>query len=88
MTRTDVIARILDRVQIVTGAAPGEVATDKPLAGQQLAAGTVDSLDMMEIEMDVEDEFDIRAAALDLRADCSVEDIADAVIAATNKGIS
>jgi acyl carrier protein len=82
VTRPDIIARIVTRVAYVTGAAPGEVAHDKPLKGQQLAAGTIDSLDLTEIEIAVEEAFDLPMSALDLQPDASVESIADAVIAA------
>lgn len=86
MTRPDIIARILDRVQFVTGAAPDEIANDKPLAGQQIAAGTIDSLDLVEIEMAVEDAFDLDVGALDLKPDASIDGIADVVVAAMMKG--
>ena len=80
MTRSEIIARIVSLVQFHTGAAPGEVAHDKPLAGQEIAAGAIDSLDLVEIEMSVEDSFDLRIGAL--KPDSTVDSIADAVLAA------
>lgn len=74
--RADVIARITDRVQFLTAAAPGAIAHDRPLVGQE----DIDSLDLAEIEFHVEGEFGI--PQLDLPADCTIDSIADAVIAA------
>lgn len=80
--RAEIVARIVSLVQFHTGAAPGELGHDKPLAGQKLDAGTIDSLDLVEIEMAVEDSFDLMLGALDLKPDSTVDSIADAVIAA------
>ncbi len=82
MTRPAIIARIVSRVQFVTGAAPGEIAHDRPLKGQEIGAGTIDSLDVVEIEIAVEEAFDIQMGAMDLKPDASIDSIADAVIAA------
>ena len=75
--RAEIVARILDRVQFVTGAAPQTIATDKPLLGQ----AQIDSLDVFELEFELEGEFGL-SAALDLKPDSTVDSIADAVIAA------
>ena len=77
MTRPAIIARILDRVQFVTGEEPGAIATDKPLLGQ----AEIDSLDVCELEFELEGEFGL-SAALNLKPDSTVDSIADAVIAA------
>jgi acyl carrier protein len=77
VTRADVIARIVSRVQFVTGAAPGDLPLDKPLADMG-----VDSLDRAEIEMEIEDEFGLAMATLDLKADCTIDSMAEAVMAA------
>mgnify|MGYP006355612447 FL=1 len=88
MTRADIIARITDRVQFVTGAAPADLALDKPRLGQRVGNAVICSHDIADIEIDLEDEFDLGIGALDeMGIDWSIDSIADAVLlAAPSKG--
>ena len=72
--RAAIIARILDRVQFVSGAEPAAIANDKPLLD------LVDSLDLQEIGFLVETDFGVDLIELDENS--TVDSIADAVIAA------
>lgn len=86
MTRSEIIARIADRIHFIVGAAPNVLASDKPLIGQRVDSAVIDSLDIAELENALEDEFDLPIGALDaVPVDWSIDNIADAVIAA--KGI-
>ncbi len=83
MTRAEIITRIADKVHFIVGAAPGSVAHDKPLMGQQVGRATIDSLDIADLENAIEDEFELSIGALDrLQADWSIDGIADAILAA------
>lgn len=73
--RPEIVARICDRLQFITGAAPDVIAHDKSLTEQ---AG-ITSLDLFDLELDVEDEFDVR---IEFPGDWTIDSIADAVIAA------
>jgi acyl carrier protein len=75
--RADVVARIADKIQFLTGIDPASLVHDKPVIGQ---AG-VDSLDLMEIGMAIEEEF---ALTLETTPDTTIDSIADAVMAARN----
>jgi acyl carrier protein len=71
--RAAIVDRILDRVQFLIGPAPNEIAHDRPLLGQ----ARIDSLDVVEISMAVEEEFGI---TLDNPNDSwSIESIAEMV---------
>lgn len=76
--RADIVARIADRIQFLTGAAPGSLAKDKALLGQAF----IDSLDLVELAAAVEEEFGVSYDDFPSVAFFSVETIADAVIAA------
>lgn len=74
VARAEIVARILDHAQFVSGAAPEPIACDTPLID------LVDSLDLQEIGFRVETEFGIDLIELD--ENTTVDSIADAVIAA------
>lgn len=80
-TRPQVVARIISCVRFLICAAPGSFAHDKPLVGQRVNGSTIDSLDLVEIEMEVDDAFNLDGR-LDLQPDASIDSIADAVMAA------
>ena len=75
--RAEIVARILDRVQFVGAVDPQTIATDKPL----LEDPRIDSLDVVELELDIEDDFDL-PCGIDIGLHSTVDSIADAVIAA------
>jgi acyl carrier protein len=75
-TRAEIITRITDRVQFLSGADPATLAHDKPLVGET----NLDSLDLFEMEMMVEEEFGI--GTMSLSPSSTIDSIADTVIAA------
>lgn len=81
--RADIVARITDRIQFLTGAAPDALAHDRPLIGQRISISVITIFEIAEIENSIEDEFAIGDGTLDdLPVDWSIDKIADAVIAA------
>jgi acyl carrier protein len=76
MDRAEVVTRIADRVQYVTGIDLADLAHDKPLMGQ----GYCDSLDLAELAFRLEEDFAI--LEIPMPADSTIEKIADAVMAA------
>ncbi len=79
-TRSNIIARIGDRIQFITGTSSEAFAPDRPLIGQSRGQAHVDMLDIAEIENDIEDEFALSIGALDsMPVDWSIDSIADLI---------
>lgn len=76
--RAAIVARIADRIQFLTGAAPDTIEFHKPLLGQAY----IDSLDLVGIAFAVEEEFGVSYDDFPSVEHWTVELIADAVIAA------
>lgn len=72
MNRADIVARITDQVQFLTGTTP--YGPSAPLFGYWL-----DHWDMVDLGMWLEDEFELPA---DLPPNCTIDTIADLVMAA------
>lgn len=81
--RAEIVAKLIGKLEEFVDVEPGSIATDKPL----LAQAGIDSLDLIEIGMAVEEEFGLAELGADdwPWAAWTVDKIADAVIAQISK---
>lgn len=77
--RAEIVAKITAIVVELTGIPADALVNDKPLDGQ----GEIDSLDVVEIVMAVEDHFLVPYDIIGATADVTIDAMADAVMKVT-----
>lgn len=82
-TRAAIVDRITDRIQFLMNYPPDLIVLDKPLLGQGFGHMEIDNVDLIEIAMAIEDEFDVERP-FDIPLDSTVDTIADLVMDRAN----